>query len=429
MEVTDFSCQLNDFSKLDYNINEFLKYDTKLNLTGSLNLKLGDDIECLLIGEYYHEALNYNFDVLILLTTKGLNLYSYKNNMIKFLKTIDLLYLESLVIIGNVIYFVKNTDNIIEMIKVVITNKNLLQIKDEQTKPNDLLKTTFYFVISIWKIVFILRSIFIRVIRMESIKDIDKMLTENNYITKIYNYIFKLNDLFIFNNIKVLVNYREAFRRFIDSNNKDVFDKDKRQIVREQEKNTSINEGFSKIDGSAFLLLKENRSYEYTGKYSYARVILKLYEEVLVLYDFFTNNICFIDLLTAVEFYHSKLVVVIYIQDPETKIKTKIVLFNNSLGDYDSDLFKNFLVKLLLLKRKETFKDRFRSAMTISELLASTNDNITLYSMIRNNKRMENKISKELKKVIDIHIETTKSFCCCRKKKNNKEVNNQCLIL
>jgi hypothetical protein len=438
IELDDFPCQLNDFKNLEYNINEFTKYNLFFNLAETLTIKPEEELDCLIIGKYYNILTNTDIRVIIILTTRVLNLYiiKEKDNTLKLFKQIDLSLVESIIISSNVLYIIKSlTGGSIEAIRLTITKEHLLKSKPEiEFNIHHLTREAFYLAVSIWRVVFILAKRFIRVVKIENTDNfLSKLLAEADYMNRIYLHLFKSFSQFIFNHVQKFVLIRS-----LSKDNHELFEKEKAKILASQLYNDTVKDDFIKIDSCAFILSNERRNFEFCNhKYSYFKVLIKLDSDILVIVDFFAKIVCFIDLTSVYQVYMSRLVIAIYLHNSDfenTGDISKIILFNNSQDDIERENFKMFLKRFQEMRKRPEFKDKISPVTTTQDVILTTNDNTPLYSLSKNNKYQGDvKISKVLKKIIDSHSKKAKilNFCCGSKKKTNnnlRENNKICLI-
>lgn len=503
LELPEFPCQLNDFGSLDINIcgniyifnTEMKKYEKDFVFDEVLKQNMennkDEEFESLIEGQYYQDTIDINMRVFYVLTTHKIMIYQIiTEHSVKLLKIIDLNSLESIYIYGKELIFMKiaGGGKIREKIEIKIgyieggfnilksssgtksntlndlNRLNELQMADlegdqemqinKKIKEATFIKNAFLFAVSIWRMFFMLKNQFLRIMKINDKKILDVAL-DNNYLFNIYKNLMDDKQYAINSTIQGIKKAKKDKER--DEK------KEQEAIIKEKEKKRSRSDLDSsyldksvvieqpqqnieakifdenknkKFDGVSFVLTKEEtiRQFEY-GKhdYQYQKCLLKIIDGYLLIYDFFNQHMIYIEMESIYNIYvnDNRFIMIIYYhsanseQNDHREKREKVVLFNNSNTDNDYDYFRPFMITILELWRYIIYLfNKFRLKIYEKSLkkcqsghskwvLNHITDSILMTSIIKNNKLLKNnhKLTANLKKFAFVD----KKWCCQKK--------------
>ncbi len=389
IKLENFPCQMNDFTKLEYEIDEMASLESKYSLYDTLKLDMTADetVDCLVKGYCTYEEQQTL--VFFILTTKQLIYYMpVADTIVKKIKVVPIKLLDRIFIHGRFLIILKESTDTKSLDKIEIeigvkerephdtkdssiinnTKMNISlaersliifenMVKDESHKSHyDIMRVkeydpyvesnlkSFYLTISIWKIYFILTSKFLPIVKIRDRSYFENITWDKGYIEIFYKNVLSRKIEFITYHIKSLL------------------DNEKLKIKTESH-DTDDNIISNEIDGVAFAFYNKSLNiFEYPNEsFDYQRVVLKIFKDFLIVIDYFNDYVCFIDMkkIDIVYINETRFVILLYIYKNEERKKSereKILFFNNNSYDEEYNFFRQMTIKLIEFKRLNKYR-------------------------------------------------------------------------
>ena len=224
-----------------------------------------------------------------------------------------------------------------EFFLIIRTDKDKIRLKfeigykeysqqEENLKKSDekLMENTLFFAASIWRMNFLKSQGFLRTIKLPDIKLVVNVKLANT------NYLF------------------DILKKIHDEGLKDLT----KLIPIKKGETKKIKKSEDLFCSTYFMINNANKSFEFVNQnFGYLKVIIKFFRECLVIYDFYNDYVCSLELsnIFKVAINESRLVVVIYFKY-ESEYH-KIVLFTHQIDDQEFELFKPIYVYFIEANR------------------------------------------------------------------------------